>query len=306
MDHGELAARTSELRAARTPYVLATVVRVERPTSAKPSDVALILPDGTFEGFVGGSCAESTVRLQSLRLLNSGGSTLLRITPGAEDEQVAAGLVTVANPCLSGGTMDIFLEAELPPPLVHILGDAPIARAVARLGECLGYQAYEAALDTPIAPDTTAVLVATHGRDEGKALGTALAAGVPYVGLVASERRSAAVLAALDASDDEKARVHTPAGLAIGARTPDEVALSILAEIVADRRPSAELSGSDTAMAPSGPDKSPGIAVTDPVCGMRVAAAESSVHVERDGRTWYFCGSGCRQAFTDDPARYAS
>src|SRR3954447_10198018 len=96
-----LLSRADQLREGRTPFVLATVVRAERPTSAKPGDRALVLPDGTVEGFVGGDCAESTVRAQGLRLLATGESTLLRITPNEGAETVTEGLVTVGNPCLS-------------------------------------------------------------------------------------------------------------------------------------------------------------------------------------------------------------
>src|SRR5215467_6189171 len=112
----DLLARAEDLRQARKPYVLATVVRAQRPTSAKPGDSALILADGTFDGFVGGTCAESTVRLQGLRLLETGASTLLRITPDASTADVepgpeSEGLIVVNNPCLSGGSLEIFLEA---------------------------------------------------------------------------------------------------------------------------------------------------------------------------------------------------
>src|SRR5256885_253732 len=131
--------RVDHLRSGRTPFVLATVVRAERPTSAKPGDRALVLPDGSIEGFVGGQCAESTVRLQGLRLLRTGESTLLRITPEVASETVTEGLVTVGNPCLSGGSLDIFLEAMLPPILVHVFGAAPVARALIEVGGTLGY-----------------------------------------------------------------------------------------------------------------------------------------------------------------------
>lgn len=234
MSIADFAERTSALRAHRTPYVLATVVRVEKPTSAKPGDTAVLLPDGTLEGFVGGSCAESTVRTLGLRSLRTGESTLLRVTPEGDDaERSEGGLVTVANPCLSGGTMDIFLEVVAPPTLVHVFGEAPVARALTGLAEALGY-AVTATTDASlaIAPDTAAVVVASHGRDEERVLAAALAAGVPYVGLVASRRRGAAVLAALDADEAAVARVHTPAGLDIGARSAPEIALSVLAQIV--------------------------------------------------------------------------
>src|SRR5690348_374733 len=110
MTSSDLLERAQRLRSARTPFVLATVVRAQRPTSAKAGDSALVLADGTVDGFVGGACAESTVRLEGLRLLATGESTLLRITPtGAGPDPDDEGLVTVANPCLSGGTLEIFL-----------------------------------------------------------------------------------------------------------------------------------------------------------------------------------------------------
>ena len=227
--------RASDLRAQRRPFVLATVVRAQRPTSAKAGDAALILSDGTLDGFVGGTCAESTVLSFGLRSLESGESTLLRITPSVSSTPAEEGAVTVANPCHSGGALDIFLEPMLPPPLVHVLGDAPVARALVALGEPLGYSVV-AVVDpsTPIPADTAAVVVASHGHDEEPVLTAAIRAGVPYVALVASRRRGSAVLSSLDVPD-AAARVHSPAGLDIGARTAPEVALSILAEIIASR-----------------------------------------------------------------------
>ncbi|HZC26830.1 MAG TPA: XdhC family protein, partial [Actinopolymorphaceae bacterium] len=143
--HTDLAERVERLRQGRVPHVFATVVRAERPTSAKPGDAALVLEDGTIEGFVGGACAESTVRAQSLQALVSGEPTLLRITPAPEPappdsgEDPTPGLVSVSNPCLSGGTLDIFLEPSLPPPLVLVYGDAPIAQALLRAGGDFGF-----------------------------------------------------------------------------------------------------------------------------------------------------------------------
>jgi xanthine dehydrogenase accessory factor len=227
------------LRSDRTPFVLATVVRAERPTSAKPGDRAVVLPDGSIEGFVGGHCAESTVLSQGLRLLETGESTLLRITPTEEAETVTDGLVTVGNPCLSGGSLDIFLEAMLPPMLVHVHGEAPVARALVLLGQAMGHEVRRPPVADPVAEelpaDLAAVVVASHGRDEEPLLEAALLAGVPYVGLVASPKRGSAVLASLTVTDEQRARVRTPAGLDIGARTAAEVALSVYAQLVAER-----------------------------------------------------------------------
>jgi xanthine dehydrogenase accessory factor len=292
-----LTERSAELTTSRVPYVHARVVLAERPTSAKPGDEALVLADGTIEGFVGGSCAEATVREQSLATLERGESALLRITPQPEEEQ--AGKTVVHNACLSGGTLEIFLEPHVPAPLVTVIGTAPIAQALRSLGEHLGFELRTG--DGGLAPDTTAVVVATHGRGEEAVLEEALRAGVGYVGLVASPKRGAAVVDSLDVDDDLKAEVHTPAGLDIGARTPAEVALSILAEIVAER-PRAP------APAPTGarvllPMAEIATAI-DPVCGMSVEMVETSLHLDHHGERVWFCGSGCKRAFAADPAAY--
>ncbi|GAA4920030.1 xanthine dehydrogenase accessory factor [Nonomuraea thailandensis] len=222
----DLDTRAAGLRSGREPYVMATVVRAQRPTSAKAGDRALVLADGTIEGFVGGVCATDTVRAQGLRLMGTGAATLLRITPEEDAQREEEGLVAVGQPCLSGGTLEIFLESVSPPRLVRVHGDSPIARAFAEVGRAMGYTVEPGT--GPVATGTAAVLVASHGVGEEPVLREALAAGVPYVGLIASRRRGAAVLARVEGGE----RVHVPAGLDIGARTPGEVAVSVYAEII--------------------------------------------------------------------------
>jgi xanthine dehydrogenase accessory factor len=173
-----------------------------------------------------------------------------------------------------------------------VVGLSPIAKALADLAPGVGM--------TVVDPgdDPTAVVVASHGRDEEAALEAAVRAGVPYVGLVASPKRGSAVVAGLDLTEPQRAAVHTPAGLDIGARTPAEVALSILAEIVALRpRPTARPVGAPAA-------SPPGVA-TDPVCGMEVVADDAALHLDHEGVRYWFCGSGCLRAFAADPGAYA-
>jgi xanthine dehydrogenase accessory factor len=286
--------RAAELRAARVPYVHARVVLAEAPTSAKPGACALVLADGTIEGFVGGACAESTVRAQSLALLDSGDSLLLRITPTPEADQT--GKLVVHNPCLSGGTLEIFLEPVRPAPVIAVIGSAPVAVALRALALQLEWEvASELALDDLVL--ATAVVVASHGRhDEEAALTAALRADVPYVGLVASHKRGEAVIASLDICGGHTARIHSPAGLDIGARTPGEIALSIMSEIVSLRpRPSGRTVAEETPSVGS---------ASDPVCGMTVVMVDSSLHLDHDGQRVWFCGSGCLRAFAADPSAY--
>ena len=299
----ELAGRAEALAAAGTPFVWATVVRAERPTSAKPGDSALVLADGQVDGFVGGDCAESTVRAQALEVLATATPRLLRITPSAEEvrESDDDDVVTVHNPCLSGGTLDIFLEPSVPLPVVAVFGHAPIAAALLRAHRLFGQQVLRLEKpDDPLPLGTRAVVVASHGNDEELVLEAALRAKVPYVALVASRRRGPAVLASLEVDERLRSRVHTPAGLDIGARTAPEVALSILAEIVAvvHEPPSHR---EDTL----GPASEQTEMVQDPVCGMMVAPVDASHHVETPSGVVYFCGTGCRNAYLDNPLAYA-
>ena len=287
-----LADRAAELRAARVPYVHARVVLAEAPTSARPGAEALVLPDGTIEGFVGGTCAESTVRAQGLTLLDSGESLLLRITPEPEPDQ--NGKLVVHNPCLSGGTLEIFLEPVMPAPAIVVAGSAPVAEALRSLAVQLGWRVG----DDGDLSSASALVVASHGRDEEATLQAGIAADVPYIGLVASRKRAEAVIGSLGLCASHAARIHSPAGLDIGARTPPEIALSIMSEIVSLRpRPSGR------PVAESEPV--PGTAI-DPVCGMTVATVESSLHLDQAGKRVWFCGSGCLRAFAADPGAYTT
>lgn len=297
----ELAGRAATLAAAGTPFVWATVVRAQRPTSAKPGDSAIVLADGQVDGFVGGDCAESTVRAQALEVLATAEPRLVRITPSSDDVGVGDDVVTVYNPCLSGGSLEIFLEPAVPLPVVAVFGHAPIATALLRAHRLFGQQVLQLEKpDDPLPPGVRALVVASHGNDEQPVLEAALRADVPYIGLVASRRRGPAVLDSLDVDEQMRSRVRTPAGIDIGARTAPEVALSILAEIVAVLREP-----------PVARDDSPGPAhdasemVRDPVCGMMVAPVDATPHVETPTGVVYFCGTGCRNAYLDNPLAYS-
>ena len=301
-----LSRRAQALSADGEAFVMATVVHVQRPASVEPGNVALVLPDGTIEGFVGGVCSEHSVRAYALQALARGESVLLRILPFSEEgettpaDQVAGdGAVVVQNPCLSGGVIEVFLEPVLPAPRVLVVGDTPTAEAVVRLGAELGYDAVNVSGgDSEPRPGDLALVVAAHGRDELHTLRRGLEAGLPYVGLVASPKRGTGVLAELrgdGVSDEQLARIDVPAGLDIGARTPAEIALSILAQIVAVRR--AVVTDEAAPVATASPAASAAPLAVDPICGMTVAAVASTPSVSRGGETIYFCCEGCKSKF---------
>jgi xanthine dehydrogenase accessory factor len=252
-----------------------------------------VLPDGSIEGFVGGACAETSVRLQALRSLETGEALLLRIVPEGDATAETEGALVVRNPCLSGGALEIFLEPRLPAPRIAVVGGTPIGNAIAQIGEQLGYDVTVTAGAPKELGDDIALVIASHGHDEEDAIEAGLAARVPYIGLVASRKRGKAVIEELRGRGvKDLDRVRTPAGLDIGAKTAEEIALSILAEVVSAR--SAPVTGAAASTA------------VDPVCGMSVAVAEATPRVDHEGRSVYFCCDGCRSAFEQDPARYAT
>jgi xanthine dehydrogenase accessory factor len=290
-----MSARAAELIARRVPFVHATVVRAEAPTSARPGDDALVLGDGSIEGFVGGQCAQESVRAAALGALADREPVLLRVLP---DDRLhfpdSPGARLAVNPCLSGGALEIFLEPRLPQPLVEIVGDTPIARAVEAVAQVLGFAIGRGMPSRPPG-DAVAVIVMTHGTDEPESIRAALDAGVGYIGLVASHVRGDAVVASMGLTAQERARVQTPAGLAIGARTAEEIGLSIMAAVVKAVRLDGVTAPALTAPAPE--------QAVDPVCGMTVVITAATPHLSLGGRDHWFCGPGCRDRFAQTGER---
>ncbi len=304
MIEGDLAVRVEQLLSERAPFVMATVVRARRPTSVRPGDAAVVLADGTIDGFVGGVCAESSVRLHALRAMETGEPLLLRLIPDSTPDEPDAdspatldGAVVERNPCLSGGALEIFLEPHLPRARMVVVGNSPIAVAVESLGRAGGFDCSRVPAGAGVAvAGAAALIVASHGSGEEEVLADALRAGVPYVALVASRKRGAAVREALEVAPELAAQLQTPAGLDIGARTPPEIAISILAQLVARAH-----ADPGVARAPSRVCSDRGTSAVevaaDPICGMKVAVTASTPRLEAGGTIVYFCGDHCRQAF---------
>jgi len=287
-----LSERFDALARSRVPFVSATVVRAQEPSSAHAGDRAIILADGSIEGFVGGHCAAGSVRTAALRTLDSGEAVLLRVLPDAADGfPETPGAVIAVNPCLSGGAMEIYLEPMLPAPVLHVVGASPTAEALATLAAELGFLVERADAVTGPA-GSVAVIVSTHGGDEVPAVRRALDAGVGFVGLVCSRTRGESILEELAPTASDRSRVHVHVGLDIGARTAPEIALAILASVVRAIRVDGLVAASATEVV----EETPRTAV-DPVCGMTVTVVADTPHLRHDGVDHWFCNPGCRDTF---------
>ena len=286
-----IAERAKQLLYERKSFVHATVVRAQPPTSARAGDEAILLCDGTIEGFVGGECAKNSVRKAALGALQAGESVLLRVLPDGDVHfPDAPGACVVVNPCLSGGALEIFLTPQFPAPLVQICGNTPIAENLSRICDVLGYDVRRDGGRDGF-DGASAVVIATHGGAEAETIRAALDAGVRYVGLVASRIRGTSVLDSLGLDRAERVRVHTPVGLPIGAKTPAEIAVSIAAEVIAGIR----RDGLPVAPRPDAP-ATPETAV-DPVCGMTVTIGSDTPQLWTGGEVRWFCCAGCRSQF---------
>jgi xanthine dehydrogenase accessory factor len=337
MSGPSVVARVAELEAERRTFAVATVVAVRRPTSARPGAGGIVHPDGTIEGWVGGSCAQPVVVREALRSLADGEPRLLRLSKDApSDARRADGIIELVMTCHSGGTMEIYVEPHVPAPLLWIAGTTPIAGALASLGAAMGYRVsvFDPVADPTAFPgaervsseeDLAAVdpesspiiIVATQGQWDEEALFAALRREARYVGLVASPTRAAVVreyLRSEGVPEDRLAALRAPAGLDIGAATADEIALSILAELVQVRRGRAPfvaapgpatLAGaaiaSEAAAIPIGEG---GIVLLDPVCGMTVRQKHVRHLAEHEGVVYAFCSLGCRTSFVREPTAY--
>jgi xanthine dehydrogenase accessory factor len=294
----------SGLHAKDEPFVVATVIRCEAPTSGKPGDRAIVTRDGRITGWIGGGCAQPIVIEEALKSLKDGRPRLIRVSPTAGAEPVD-GITGYTMMCHSGGTLDIFIEPVPAKPHLYIYGRSPVAQSLAQLGKAMSYRVSWMASpegeqqESPIT-NQTAIIVATQGEDDEGALQLALATDAPYIAFVASKKKWDAVSAFLKeqgASEERLKSVRVPAGLDIGAQTPEEIAVSILAETIQMRRKSVA----------SQPMKLPVIEppkTKDPVCGMTVNVATAKYSSDYDGGKIYFCCAHCKSTFDKNPAQF--
>ena len=336
MDGWGVLERASELARSGQAFALATVVWRQGPSSGQLGSRAIITADGEVHGWIGGACAEPVVIRQARQVIADGEPRLLLLgTPDQFGETVPEGMTVVPIACQSEGALEVFIEPVQPAPRLVVVGRSPMAQTLAALADALGWRT--ALLDgsgfsAADADERSMVVVATQGHGDEEAVEQAVLARPAYLGLVASQRRGAAVLGYLadrGLPKDQLDRVRAPTGLDLGRTSHREIAVAVLAELV-QLRAAGEIAGgtagagatSTGATSKGGSQADHGqraaaagdqaghallaapAEATDPVCGMTVVADDSSYPLQHDGVTYYFCRAACRRAFEADPAAY--
>jgi xanthine dehydrogenase accessory factor len=314
--------KASELLAAGKPFAVATVVRYEAPISGKPGDKAIIHADGRMWGWIGGGCSQPVVIAEALKALADGRPRLVRISPNATPGE-ESGTVDYTMTCHSGGSLDIYIEPVLAKPHIVIMGRSPVAQTLARIGKDIDYQISVVAMTDhetfPVADRIAASLeevgvtpqcflvVSTQGEDDEEAVEAALTSDAAYVSFVASKVKAQKITEYLrekGVSAERLARLKAPAGLDIRAASPEEIAVSILAEIIRARgTKTQEAAGTTAARTTKLSVITPEI--RDPICNMIVDPTKARHTSEYRGGKVYFCSAGCKQTFDRQPEKYA-
>ena len=317
----EFLARAAELRSHEQPFATAVVVRCEPPVSGKPGDKAIIEVDGSVWGWIGGGCVQPLVVREALKAIADGKPRLVRVAPSktAEPEE---GTVSYTMTCHSGGALDIYIEPVLAKPQILIFGRSAVAKALCSLGKAIGYRitVITAGATAESFPEADAVrsemnlsevelgpetfiVISTQGEQDEEAIEQACGTKVSYISFVASDVKSHKLfesLATKGTPRDRLAQIRAPAGLRLGGLSAQEIALSILAEIVLVRKTAPSRAEADKTVG----ENRPQVEATDPVCGMSVEPSKASYVSEYRGEKYYFCCGGCKQAFDAHPENY--
>lgn len=315
----EFLSKASAVHSQGRPFAVATVVRHQSPVSSKAGDKAIIQADGSIWGWVGGGCVQPLIVREALKAIEEGRSRLIRIAPSGEPEE---GTVNYVMTCQGGGALDIFIEPVLPKPQILIVGRSLVARTLSKLGKATGYAITVIApgADRESFPDAdligegldfsqvkltpeTYIVISTQGERDEEALEQALGTGTSYIAFVASQAKARKIIDALSEKGipaELLGRIKAPAGLDLGTLSPEEIAASILVEIIQLRKSKAALAGKgETPLVASAAE------ARDPVCGMVVDVADAKYRSEYRDQVFYFCCAGCKETFDRHPEKYA-
>ena len=304
-------------------FAVAQVISREAPSSGKPGDKAIILKDGTLIGWIGGGCVRGIAVKEALEAIKDNKSRLIRIDPDAEDGN-SGSYKTYRMTCHSGGTMELFIEPVIPNPHIIIVGKSNIARALAKLSLASNFRVtvmtndarngmfpgvkdlHESVdFDNTKIDNNTFIVVATQGESDEESVKHALETICHYVGFIASKRKSdkiAEYLHSVGIDDKRINQLRTPVGMDINAKLPEEIAISILAEIIHEFRE--ETGDLSSASIPLMEEEEPQDLYINPVCNVPVSKSGAKYVVEHGGHTVYFCCDGCKASFDKEPDKY--
>ena len=316
--------KTQELNKKNEPFAIAVVVRREAPSSSKTGDKVVVNKFGEMDGWIGGGCVRSIIIKEAEDAMKSGRSRLVKIgnsLSGTKQDDVIEYKMT----CHSEGAVEVYIEPVLPAPHLLVMGNTVIARALAKLGKSAGYRV------TAVAPDAkpgsfekvdelitqlslqqvktnnnSFIVVATQGEQDETAIEQALSKPSAYVGFVSSRKKKATIMSFLEASGLDKQKldgIHSPAGININAKTPEQVAISILAEIIQVQNSLPATGGFnfyDTTREEAGKPKF----YINPVCGVPIDINNPKHVIDYKGELVYFCCDGCKLKFEEDPKKY--
>lgn len=315
---------TQALYQKKEPFAIAFVVNREIPSSGKPGDKAVITKDGKITGWIGGGCTRGIVLKEALDSIKTGKPRLVKISPNGSVES-KPGVMCYPMTCHSGGTVELYIEPVLPKPQLIIFGKSNVAMALSKLATAMDYSIVVAAkevdntgfgtvtrvIDGPVSPSditgNTCIVVCTQGENDENALEQALLSNAPYIAFVASKRKANAIFHTLrqrGITFEQLKRVKTPAGLNINAKLPEEVAISILAEIIQFIRSEPTESHLSTPETAAQSD-TPSDLFINPVCNIPVQKSTAKHIITYENKDYYFCCDGCKVSFEKEPERYA-
>ena len=309
--------RAAELEKKSVPFAIATVIDTVAPTSAKPTAKAIITIDGKMEGWIGGGCAQETVIEEALHCLHTGMASIIRLSPEQSSDGNVSYKKEIFLTCASGGTLEFHIEPVLPMTKLVIYGNTPTVSVLAKMGQLLDYEVYALApgifeLDLPdgvkkmeefsIIEGQCVAVVATQGNGDLQALKAATASKPEFLSLIASKKKTNTLLEQLKKDGINKDIIDSikfPAGLDIGAITPQEIAVSIIAELVKKKRTATQREEIIFEVEDTKNGKK-----QDPICGMLVNPQTADSSCEYNGVKYYFCCGGCKEKFEAGPAIY--
>ena len=313
---------TQSLYQNKEPFAIAFVVNREVPSSGKPGDKAVITKDGKITGWIGGGCTRGIVLKEALEAIDTGKPRLVKISPDGKVES-SPGVNAYPMTCHSGGTVELYIEPVLPKPQLLVMGKSNVAMALAKLGKAMDYpvtiaaksidktgfgdvdRIIEKGLKKGDVTTNTCIVVCTQGENDEDALEQAVKSDAPYIAFVASMRKANAIFTTLrqrGISFEQLKKIKTPAGLNINAKLPEEVAVSILAQIIEFiRKEDAEM---PTLKKESKPAEMDDLFI-NPVCNVPVQKSTAKHVIKYKKKDYYFCCDGCKVSFEKEPAKYA-